>query len=141
MESSDSVSLGIVKISGGVHGATLVAELENLPPGEHAFHLHETGDCAPGFKRAGGHFNPTGKKHGFHNEGGYHLGDMPNITVPASGSLTVSYFLPGLSVCGADGPLLDEDGAAAIIHLGADDYQTDPAGNAGERIACGVLRR
>lgn len=124
-------------------GLIVTLEATALPPGVHAFHLHETGSCDPatGFKSAGGHFNPTKKAHGWLNEKGAHLGDLPNIHVPETGALTQEFFIPGVSLVDMDGAeaLLDDDGAAVVIHAGVDDYKSDPAGDAGERIACGVI--
>ncbi len=127
----------------GFGGLILTLEATGLPPGAHGFHLHETGECdaATGFETAGGHLNPTGRSHGWLNEMGAHLGDLPNILVPEDGELAVEFFLPMLSL----GPVADAhslmagDGAAVMVHSGPDDYASDPAGNAGDRIACGVI--
>lgn len=122
-------------------GAVLiVADLSALPSGTHAMHLHETGQCTPPFTSAGGHFNPTNARHGFRNAAGPHAGDLPNIHVPSSGALRVELVREGL-LLGGDGGLLDGDGAALVIHQYADDYSSDPAGAAGDRIACGALMR
>ena len=119
-------------------GLLVTARLSGLPAGTHAFHLHAVGRCEGDFKSAGGHFNPDGAQHGFFSEEGPHAGDMPNIHVPADGKLTVEVFLPEQLLVGHDG-LLDEDGAALVIHEGADDYRSQPSGAAGGRIACGVI--
>lgn len=128
--------VGTVELTETENGTLIVAKLENLPEGTHAFHIHETGACEPSFESAGGHYNPTGGSHGFDSQDGPHAGDMPNIYVPASGELTFEMFNTRLEV---DDSLLDQDGAAIVIHEGADDYETDPAGAAGDRIACGVV--
>ena len=95
--------------------------------------------CEPPFKSAGGHFNPTEAEHGLLNEAGMHAGDLPNIVMP-EGKLELQYFNPRVSLIeGNENNLLDEDGAAIVIHRGADDYESNPAGKAGKRIACGVL--
>jgi Cu-Zn family superoxide dismutase len=124
--------------SGLVH---VTAEFAGLPAGEHGFHVHEAGVCdaSGGFESAGGHYS-GGHDHGVMAEGGIHAGDFPNLHVPDSGTLTVEYFTDRISV-GSDGenPLGDADGSAVIVHAGADDYTSQPAGDAGDRIACGVI--
>jgi superoxide dismutase, Cu-Zn family len=120
-------------------GVLIRLDLNGIPPGDHAFHVHAVGKCEPpDFKSAGGHFNPDETKHGIMNAEGPHAGDMPNLHVPESGKLVVEV-LDGLVTLDAERALLDADGSALIIHAGADDYRTDPAGNAGDRIACGVV--
>jgi len=118
------------------NGVLVYASFTGLPPGSHAFHFHETGQCEPPFKSAGGHFNPDGSAHGFLVEEGPHAGDMPNIHVPTSGELAIEN-LSGVRALEPD--LLDDDGAAFIVHRGADDYTSQPSGAAGPRIACGVI--
>ena len=138
MRNAAGEAVGEVALRETLHGTLLHATLENLPAGAHAFHIHTTGACDPPFKSAGGHFNPTGAKHGFDNPGGLHVGDMPNIHVPESGALQIEVLNTLLRL---DDSLFDEDGAAIVIHEGPDDYVTDPAGAAGARIACGVISR
>ena len=134
----DGKNVGTVTLRQTPHGALLHAKLVNLPAGAHAFHVHAVGKCEPPFKSAAGHYNPDGKKHGLMSEDGPHAGDMPNIHVPASGALEIEVHAPGVNL---DGQLFDNDGAAIVIHEGADDYKTDPAGAAGPRIACGVIKK
>ena len=131
-------SVGTVTLSETPHGTLLHAKFENLPAGAHAFHVHTVGVCEPPFKSAGGHYNPTGVKHGIESAEGMHAGDMPNIHVPDSGALEIEVLNALLKL---DAALFDEDGAALVIHDGPDDYVTDPAGAAGPRIACGVITR
>jgi Cu-Zn family superoxide dismutase len=119
------------------HGTLIEARLENLPLGEHGFHVHETGECTPPFTSAGGHYNPDGAAHGFATDEGFHAGDLPNIHIPASGRLEVAFFATNLAV---DDRLLDANGAAVVVHEGTDDYSSQPSGAAGDRIACGVIR-
>ena len=112
-----------------------------LSPGIHGVHLHMTGSCeAPEFTSAGGHLNPGGHQHGTSNPAGSHLGDLPNITVDSGGTGTVSATLPGVRD-EVLAQLFDGDGTAVVVHAGPDDYRTDPSGNSGGRIACGVLTR
>lgn len=136
-------TVGTVDISDGPLGVLLHANIQGLPSGVHAFHIHGTGSCEPTFGAAGGHFNPTGKHHGLMNPEGHHAGDMPNIHLDGGRSVELEVFVPGVSVSGGHGhpALLDDDGAAIVIHAGADDYASDPAGAAGDRIACGVITR
>ncbi len=116
------------------------ANVEGLPPGTYAIHLHATGKCeGPKFTSAGGHFNPTMTKHGKDNPLGPHLGDLPNLVVGAGGTGSIDFTVAGLALVGGTGPLLDADGAAVVVHAGPDDYKTDPSGNSGDRIACGTL--
>jgi Cu-Zn family superoxide dismutase len=129
--------VGTVELTETHHGTLVVAKLKELPEGAHAFHVHTTGLCEPPFTSAGGHYNPASAKHGIGAEAGPHAGDMPNLYIPASGELTIEVFNANLAV---DDRLLDDDGAAVVIHAGADDYETDPTGNAGDRIACGVIK-
>jgi len=115
--------------------------LTGLPQGTHAFHIHEIGRCDAPFESAGGHFNPDGKKHGKDNPAGPHAGDLPNIEVSDSGRVKLQVAVKGVSIDSGPGALLDGDGSALVVHEGADDYKTDPSGNAGKRLACGVIHR
>jgi len=134
---AEGAPVGTVELAQRENGTSVIVHLENLPEGTHAFHIHETGECEPPFKSAGGHYNPTMANHGFDSQAGPHVGDLPNIYVPASGELSFEMFNTRLEVGDS---LLDNDGAAVVIHEGPDDYETDPAGAAGARIACGVLK-
>lgn len=112
-----------------------------LPQGAHGAHVHAIGSCvAPAFTSAGDHWNPTGQEHGKDNPAGMHMGDLPNLFVGAEGSGTLEYTIPNAWVAGGSMPLIDADGAAIVIHASADDYRTNPSGNSGARIACGVFR-
>ncbi len=138
MMNASGESVGTVTLRAVANGTLLHAALTNLPAGAHAFHVHAVGVCEPPFKSAAGHFNPVGVKHGIDNPEGMHAGDMPNIHVPDSGALTIEVLNTFLRL---DDALFDEDGAAIVIHEGPDDYATDPAGDAGPRIACGVIEK
>lgn len=130
--------IGTVTLTDAGGGITVTGTLRGLPPGEHAIHLHTTGQCEAPFTSAGGHWNPTNKQHGTENPEGPHLADMRNITVGADSTVSVQETTPGGTLRGVNA-LLDADGAAVVVHAGADDYRSDPAGNAGARIACGVV--
>jgi len=132
--------LGSLMLTDGSGGITVSGTLRGLPPGEHGIHVHTTGACdAPAFTTAGGHWNPTSKMHGSQNPAGPHLGDMMNITVGADSSVAVQLTTSGGSLHGAD-MLMDADGAAVVMHAKGDDYKTDPSGNSGDRVACGVIK-
>ncbi len=121
-------------------GVKISLQVTGLPAGTHAFHIHTAGQCeAPDFKSAGGHFNPEGKKHGLKNPDGPHAGDMPNITVGTNGKGKATAVNTRVSLGEGANSVFHEGGTAIVIHEKADDEMTDPAGNAGNRIACGVI--
>jgi Cu-Zn family superoxide dismutase len=113
----------------------------NMAAGAYGAHIHTTGRCdGPGFESAGGHWNPTDHQHGKDSPRGMHKGDLPNLLIGADGRGTMEVTIPQASIGGPVNRLLDADGAALVIHASADDYRTDPSGNSGARIACGVFR-
>jgi Cu-Zn family superoxide dismutase len=116
----------------------VIAEVTGLKPGAHGFHVHEKGDCsAPDFSSAGGHFNPGSQPHGDPTAGAHHAGDMPVLVADASGKATARAELRTMSI---DGSANDIVGKAVVVHADPDDFRTQPAGNSGARIACGVIR-
>lgn len=128
------------RVSPTAEGARVQVESTGLRPGTYAVHVHTIGRCdGPDFTSAGGHWNPTGRQHGTENPQGSHLGDLPNLTVGADGSGSISQVIAGAQVAGGEPAMLDTDGAAVLVHASPDDNRSDPAGNAGARIACGVL--
>jgi len=129
---SKGANIGTAKLKESPKGVSLTLEVSNLPPGVHGFHIHAVGKCEPpDFKSAGGHFNPEG----------HHAGDLQNLSVDAQGKAKVNVVVPGVTL--GDGPnsLFQPQGTALVIHANPDDNKTDPAGNAGARIACGVITK
>ncbi|HTW24340.1 MAG TPA: superoxide dismutase family protein [Candidatus Baltobacteraceae bacterium] len=135
-----SVGKATLKQTSG--GVEIKASLANLPAGTHGMHIHAVGKCdAPDFKTAGGHFNPDMKKHGMDNPDGMHAGDLPNIEVGADGKAKVKVVDAHVTLKDGDHSLFHDGGTSIVIHAGADDYKTDPSGNSGNRIACGVIEK
>ena len=125
------------------HGVLIEIDVAGLAPGVHGYHIHQTGKCeAPTFESAGGHYAPRGRQHGFMVEGGPHAGDLPNLHVPESGRVHAEHLATGITLQpNQTGTLFDDDGSALVIHARRDDYRTQPSGDSGDRIVCGVIRR
>ena len=141
LKNAEGKEVGSVNLTQTAQGVLLNVQVKGLPPGEHAFHVHAVGKCEPPFTSAGGHFNPANKKHGMMSPEGQHAGDMPNLHVPQSGDLTVEVLNTNITLeKSKPNSVYDADGSAVIIHAGTDDYKTDPTGEAGGRIACGVIQ-
>ena len=139
---SSGAKIGTATLKQTKQGVSIKLDATGLPPGTHGFHIHAIGKCdPPDFKTAGGHLNPDGKQHGKDNPQGPHAGDMLNIEVAADGSVHTTVLAAGATL--GDGPnsVFHDGGTALVIHAGTDDYKTDPAGNSGARIACGVIER
>ena len=141
LQTADGKDAGSVTFTQTHLGVLLALTVKGIPAGEHAFHVHAVGKCEPPFDSAGGHFNPEGKKHGMMSPEGAHAGDMPNLHMPASGELIVEVLNEAITLeKGKPNSVFDADGSAVIIHAAKDDYKTDPTGDAGGRIACGVVQ-
>jgi Cu-Zn family superoxide dismutase len=134
--SAGSLQLG--EIAGGVK---ITGQINGLTPGEHGFHIHQNAVCqGPTFESAGGHFNPTQKMHGQMNPGGKHIGDLGNLKAGTDGVVEVDVVAEQATLSDGEGTLLKNGGTSILVHAGADDLKTDPAGNSGERVACGVIQ-
>jgi superoxide dismutase, Cu-Zn family len=134
--------VGQAKFTATKGGVQMSVTVANLSPGIHAIHIHDAGKCeAPGFTTAGPHFNPANKKHGMQNPEGHHAGDLPNLTVGANGKGTFKSTIQDVTLAGVGATsLFHAGGTSVVIHQDADDMKTDPAGNAGVRMACGVIQ-
>ena len=143
MKNAKGEVIGTLKITPAKKGdgVQITGNVKNLPPGEHGFHIHTVGKCeAPEFTTAGGHFNPTSAKHSLNAQGG-HAGDMGNLTVGQNGGAKVNVHVGGVTLGEGANSLFKEGGTALMIHANVDDLKTDPTGNAGGRIACGVISK
>lgn len=138
LQTADGAAAGSATATAADGGVMIALRVQGLPAGLHGVHVHTTGRCdPPTFETAGGHWNPTNATHGLEEPPGQHAGDMPNLTVAQDGTGTLDYSLVGATFEG----LLDADGSAFVVHAGEDDQRTDPSGNSGDRIACGVFAR
>ena len=140
LKDGKGVSVGTADLSAAKDGVQVTLHLTHLDPGPHGIHFHEKADCTgPDFKSAGGHFNPEHKEHGLENPKGSHAGDMPNIELSRSGTLKTQFVAHGVTLGEGPDSLMRAEGAALVIHAKADDQKSNPAGNAGDRVACGVI--
>ncbi len=140
LRNAQGAVVGRATLNDASQGVAISLEVENLPPGLHGIHIHAVGQCdSPDFASAGGHFNPEGKKHGLKNPEGPHAGDLPNLTVGADGRARTTMTAPRVTLGPGPNSVFQPAGTALVIHAGPDDEVTDPAGNSGGRIACGVI--
>lgn len=141
LEDTDGNPVGEATFTEGPGGVTLNVNVQQgVEPGEHGIHIHETGEVTPDFEAAGGHFNPTDNNHGFESPDGPHAGDLENITVNEDGTAAYTATTDRMTLSSGENGILDSDGSALIIHAQPDDYQTDPSGESGDRVAAGVIR-
>lgn len=140
LRKADAQAMGHARAEQHGDAVRVQIEVTGLQPGSYGAHVHMTGRCdAPDFATAGAHWNPTGHQHGTENPQGPHMGDLPNLTIGTNGAGALSFEIPHAMLRGGEHPVLDADGASVIIHASPDDYRTDPSGNSGARIICGVL--
>ena len=141
LKDAQGKEVGTATFTGSGSMVQMKLKVSGLTPGKHGIHVHEAGKCdGPDFKSAGGHFNPHGKKHGVQSDQGAHAGDLRNLEVKADGTATLQLTLPGTTLDpGEKNSLLDADGSAVVIHAKEDDEKTDPSGNSGDRIVCGII--
>jgi len=142
MKNAQGQPVGTATLTSAMGAVHIQLDLRNLPPGQHALHVHMTPTCeGPAFTSAGAHFNPAGKKHGRMNPEGPHAGDMDNFTVGSDGTAKAMIMAMGITLGNEANSVFANGGTALVVHAAADDMKTDPSGNAGDRIACGVIKK
>lgn len=142
LRNAEGKTVGTATLAALPGGVRLQLAVKDLPPGPKALHIHENGVCeAPTFSSAGRHFNPNGRAHGWHDAKGPHAGDAPNLIVGPDGRSEIEIILERVRLDDSERGLFKKGGTAIVLHAEDDDYASQPAGNAGPRIACGVIRR
>jgi Cu-Zn family superoxide dismutase len=144
ISNAQGTTVGHATFRPAADGVRVSVHVTQLTPGEHGIHIHNVGKCeAPAFTTAGGHFNPTGAHHGAHNakDPHPHVGDLPNINVDASGSGKLTFMITGATLGDGANSLFHDGGTSIVIHAKADDLSSDPSGNSGDRVACGVITK
>jgi superoxide dismutase, Cu-Zn family len=140
IKNAEGKTVGTASLRETKDGLLIIVNANGLPEGLHAVHIHSIGKCeGPAFTSAGGHFNPLNKKHGLKNPDGPHAGDLPDMYVNKDGVGRYEALLESMTLGSGETSIFDSDGSAIVIHATADDNMTDPAGNSGDRIACGVI--
>jgi Cu-Zn family superoxide dismutase len=139
LKNAQGQTVGTATLTETPHGVLIRVALTGVPKGAHAFHIHDVGRCEPPFTTAGGHFNPGKAQHGIQNPKGMHAGDLPNVHV--QDGLELEVLAANVTLAAGPASVFDADGSALVVHEGADDYSTDPAGNAGARHACGIISK
>jgi Cu-Zn family superoxide dismutase len=142
LRNAEGKQVGTATFTQADAGVTVHVAVAGLTPGRHGIHVHAVGKCdPPDFKSAGPHFNPFGRQHGILNPLGAHAGDLANLEVGKDGKATATFTARGATLEPGQGSLLGPEGAALVVHADPDDEKTDPAGNSGARVACGVISR
>jgi Cu-Zn family superoxide dismutase len=142
IKNAEGETIGTASLRATKDGVLLTINVNGLPEGLHAVHVHSVGKCeGPAFTSAGPHFNPLNKKHGLENPAGPHAGDLPDMYVEKNGEGRYEVLMDRITLGSGETSIFDADGSAIVIHVTADDNVTDPTGNSGDRIACGVIVR
>ena len=142
LRNASGASVGTANLTQVGNVVRIVLDAKGLTPGLHAVHIHDVGKCdPPDFNSAGGHFNPTSKQHGALNPQGSHAGDLPNLNVGADGNGRLETATEQVTLGSGTASVWDADGSTLVVHSAPDDFKTDPTGNSGARVACGVITK